>query len=1428
MASENFVQPAIPRFDGHYDHWRMLMENFLRSKEYWQVVSIGITEPPAEEITLYGKPRSCLAIRGNGLENFIDGTSVCPEKFLVDADAENNFIASANPAYALWRRQDQLLLSWLLSTISENIITALTHCTTSQELWSVLERLYASQSIARSIFLKMQLHGARKDTQTIIEFCTKVRNLANELQMAGKPVSEEDLCSHVLTGLGQSFESVVVNLTSRLHELTFDEMYSVLLNHEARLEQNATHDNNFKANVASRQGRNNWTQKRNERPRNQPPNQYLSPQNQYFGPLNNGAGRPNKGKGRGRPHGEKKTVFKPGVFCQICHKEGHTADECWYRKEDDFEPKPQNCQPRGAFLATNEGSSEPGWYLDSGATNHVTNDLNNLSVRSEYKGNSFLLMRNGHKLKITHTGTILLPIYAGNKYEHLVLKRVLVVPQITKNLLSISSLTIDNKLTIVFSDETCVVKDKLENFLLQGIDIGGLFQIVGSQEYVSPRKGCAADRVYKSESLFASISEASVSESVDESLSPKHSSESINQLHLLHRRFGHPCEQTLMKIISSCKNLSDFNKEKSLSFCTACQYGKNHKLTLKSSQTQTKQPLELIHADLWGPAPIISGKGYRYYLSIVDNHTRYTWIYPLTSKAETAQTFIDFKNQIEKTLNKQIKCLQTDMGREFRPLTKFLRNNGIMFRHSCPYTSIQNGQVERKHRHIVETALTMLAQANMPLKLWWNAFETAAYLINRMPTQALGHISPYKKLYNNEPDYAFLKTFGCACFPYLRPYNQHKLQYHTTKCVFIGYSLQHKGYKCLDNTGIVYVARHVIFNENEFPFVIDKNFETNKSESRTSSQPNYQQLLLLPCGTFSTPQLNSNPYKKSKEGGHNSTQDTMQASFENQIRTPNEDQIQTHQPNTETQLDESRPEPNHQQERVNIEPERPLEPLNTHLMVTRSKHGIYKPKIYLAQRSSYELPTNIASAIKNVKWRNAMLDEYKALLENNTWELVKVQEGTKVIGKKWVYKVKHNPYGTVARHKARLVAKGYNQTAGVDYTETFSPVAKSSTIKVLLSLAVIYGWDIKQVDVNNAFLNGELNETVFMEQPEGFKVKGKENYVYRLKKALYGLKQAPRAWYEKLKAALLSWGYKNSVSDTSLFHWRDNRKVIYVLVYVDEILITGSSQDLVNDLIKKLNESFALKELGSLSYFLGIEVKRDRAGMHICQSKYVQELLEKTNMKGCRESITPLSSSVKYTLETEEEEGGQFFEDKTLYRSVIGALQYATITRPDIAYSVNKLSQFMQERKVIHWQGCKRILRYLQGTLNYGLYFTSGNKMEISAFTDADWGADRDDRKSTGGYCMFLAGNLVSWSSKKQNVVSTSSTEAEYRSLSNGAAKLTWLQSLLAEMNIKLEKRPILWCDNKSAIALAENPVFHGRTKHIEIDVHFVRNKISN
>lgn len=293
-----------------------------------------------------------------------------------------------------------------------------------------------------------------------------------------------------------------------------------------------------------------------------------------------------------------------------------------------------------------------------------------------------------------------------------------------------------------------------------------------------------------------------------------------------------------------------------------------------------------------------------------------------------------------------------------------------------------------------------------------------------------------------------------------------------------------------------------------------------------------------------------------------------------------------------------------------------------------------------------------------------MKEEFTALQLSNPWELVEPEENMKIVGNKWVYKIKYNPDGTVSRYKARLVAKGYHQTVGVDYTETFSPIAKSATVKMMLSIAAAKGWEIKQVDVNNAFLNGELNKKVFMEQPKGFVDPKHLKAVCKLKKALYGLKQTPRAWYEKLKRALIEWGFKNAISNTLLFYQNRGENHLLVLVYVDNILTTGSQIKNIQKVIDLLVNKFAPKELGPLGYFLGIEMKRDESGMHLTQTKYIQDLLKKTCMKYCKGSPTPISTTVKYRVNLEIKEGGRPFEDKTLHRSVIGALQYATITRP--------------------------------------------------------------------------------------------------------------------------------------------------------------------
>ena len=408
------------------------------------------------------------------------------------------------------------------------------------------------------------------------------------------------------------------------------------------------------------------------------------------------------------------------------------------------------------------------------------------------------------------------------------------------------------------------------------------------------------------------------------------------------------------------------------------------------------------------------------------------------------------------------------------------------------------------------------------------------------------------------------------------------------------------------------------------------------------------------------------------------------------------------------------------------------------------------------------------------------------------------------------------------KYKARLVAKGFQQTPGVDFSETFSLVVKASAIRIVFTLAVSRGWDIQQIDINNAFLNGDLDEEVFMSQPDGFVDQAKPTYVCKLHKALYGLKQAPRGWFEKLRVALLTWGFHNSVSDTSLFYSHKHGQMLLLLVYVDDILITGDSQVDVQQVIEALHTQFALKPLGYVHYFLGFEVLRTPLGLHLSQTKYAADLLHRTNMAVAKPCSTPMSLSNNLSLSDNEP-----FSQPSMYRSTIGALQYLTRTRPDLAFCVNKLSQFIQTPTVAQRNACKRIMRYVKGTLSHGLLFKPASLFNLEGYSNLDWATNIDDTKFVCGICVFLGGNLITWISKKHKVVARSSTEVEYRALSSAATNLMWVQHLLTEIGISVSQPPMLWSDNLGAQALAYNLVYHSRTKHIELDVHFIRNLIS-
>ncbi|XP_042035270.1 uncharacterized mitochondrial protein AtMg00810-like [Salvia splendens] len=343
-----------------------------------------------------------------------------------------------------------------------------------------------------------------------------------------------------------------------------------------------------------------------------------------------------------------------------------------------------------------------------------------------------------------------------------------------------------------------------------------------------------------------------------------------------------------------------------------------------------------------------------------------------------------------------------------------------------------------------------------------------------------------------------------------------------------------------------------------------------------------------------------------------------------------------------------------------------------------------------------------------------------------------------------------------------------------------------------------------------------------MEQPPGFVDPQFPNHVCRLKKAIYGLKQAPLAWYQRLSDFLIRIGFFCSRSDPSLFIYNRGSSTIYLLVYVDDIILTGNSYNVLKSVISRLHQEFAITDLGKLGYFLGLEVTYTSSGIFLNQAKYARDILQRASLEESKPVSTPLAAGCQLSKD------GQPFEDPTLYRSLVGSLQYLTITRPDLSFAVNLVSQHLQHPTIAHFQAVKRILRYVKHTPAFGLSFTRSSSFSLVAYSDADWARCVETRRSTYGYSIFLGGNLVSWSAKKQPTVSRSSCESEYRALANTASEMVCALQLLRELQVQLSSCPTLYSDNNSAIFLSQNPSSHKRAKHIDIDFHFVRELVSN
>lgn len=367
----------------------------------------------------------------------------------------------------------------------------------------------------------------------------------------------------------------------------------------------------------------------------------------------------------------------------------------------------------------------------------------------------------------------------------------------------------------------------------------------------------------------------------------------------------------------------------------------------------------------------------------------------------------------------------------------------------------------------------------------------------------------------------------------------------------------------------------------------------------------------------------------------------------------------------------------------------------------------------------YPIQLNLKSysqAIQDPRWIDAMAKELASLEANNTWEVVELPQ-EKTVGCKWVYRVKYNSDDTVERFKARLVAKGYTQTEGIDYSEIFAPVAKMVTVRAILAIAAVKGWEVHQLDVNNAFLHGDLDEEVYMVLPPGYQPSTVSSVVCKLTKSLYGLKQASRQWFAKLTEALLHLGFVQSHSDYTLFTQTVGSSFTAALVYVDDIIVAGNDLFSIHSLKQFLHDKFSIKNLGPIKYYLGIEVVRSSQGFHLSQRKYALDLLTTTGLNNAKPLTIPFDPNTKLLLNE-----GPLLDNPSLYRQLVGKLLYLTVTRPDLAFAAQCLSQFVQSPRLPHLHALHRVLRYVKASPGQGLFFSSATQLQLKAYCDSDWG----------------------------------------------------------------------------------------------------------
>ena len=1357
----------IPIFEGtNFGDWKYRMQTFLDREDLWDLVTKGKEEMVKEFDFESGDSATVRKRKEEGREQII--------------------------------KKDKICKSYIVDRLSNDFLTMVRDKTSAFDMWSTLSDRFEKATLVKQAMLLKQFHSLKykPKEETFVSFCLKFDRFIRELRETGEKMNETSNALQFTFALPSEYSMIVNNLqmleTSNLtmnlvrvkveeFELTRSENkknsevggYSKMVTTAAfsarggrgsyRYAPYFKHDCNncgfrghrkfecWKPGGGAYRGRGGsgrgvmssgrgLTQDGRGRGFGNRGGGFISAQQR--GGYQSGRGRSWRswsrgGYGRGEQtssagvsssHGQNK-LKRETATAAITNDELTDEDEeivySFVGEELEvpetivvttplFDDKTE--EPTSAKLCFRQEGHDPvvKFILDSGASRHLVKTDVLVSNKKRLRTPITIQVAKSSTCLYAHfKGVILCEAKVNAKIKKIDME-VLILENLAHNLISISTLE-KQGYCIIFNDGKCsILKD--EKLIAQGLRETSLYGLMLT--IVKTRET----------SLLA------------------------GNKGLWHKRLGHLSNQNLQKLSGMVIGV-DRNSSKEDGLCDICIQGKQAKKPFSGTRCRATKPLERVHSDLCGPISPTAYNGVRYILTFIDDFTHFTVVYGLKKKSQVVEFFKTYEARVTNRFSKRIQNFRCDNGGEYvnEEMQKFFTEKGIKFEFTIPYTPELNGVAERLNKTILQIGRCMLLGCSLRKDFWIEATLTAVYLLNRSPTRAIEEEKvPFELWYGYKPDLSNLRVFGCVVFIRIpKELITGKFDSRSKPGIMLGYAVN--GYRLwsIEEKRVV-VARDVIFDENRTRFETD-NCIYNCKNSKTGENVEEHDDMVKVFGDFN----------KEEESDPNERDDEDV-----------EDDQYDHFPEVEEFVDAGNNDESgiRRSTRVRIKPSY-LKDYVTLAMVAKfvesvcQSNEIFDNKFPVSEGDNMnnvnsrflDVLTDVPMSYEELRdrkdkafWLTAVQEELQALHDNDTWELVPLTN-KRPINSKWVFVLKQDGDGNIDRYRARLVVKGCSQTKGIDFDETYAPVARMSTVRIFLCLINKENMFVNQLDVKSAFLNGILQEEIYMWPPEGLQVPSGQ--VCKLKKTMYGLKQASFEWNRKFDNCVKGMGFKQCISDKCLYVKIERDVKLYLLLYVDDFLIASNNQSKLNSVKEKLASEFKMRDLGEVSYFLGVKITRTNNGMFLSQESYLQKVLQKFKMDTSKPVKTPLE--VNPCLDSS---GTPTTEP---YKELIGSLMYACMaTRPDICAAVNLFSQFQSNATDVHFKGLKRILRYIQGTKDLSLWFKGNSYHPLVLYVDADY-ANEPGRKSISGFVIEMFGDPVLWGTRKQKSVALSSTEAD-------------------------------------------------------------------